>query len=262
MDYLLFDLIAVALPAVLVLRGTASPRRVLAPFGVLAPLALLWTAPWDEHLVRTGVWTYRPGAVLARLGSVPAEEYAFVALQVLLVSAWALRTGSLTPDRSQPTSGPRWRGALLWGSAAVTGLVLLVAGGHLRYLGLLLVWAAPPLALQHLVAGDVLAARRRARLLTALPVALWLATADRFAIAGGIWSITPGSSTGVSLLGLPVEEAVFFLLTCLLVADGALLVADPAVRRRVSLRLPAVRLRGTAPLLPAPGQGYASPRVP
>ncbi len=234
MSYLAFDLLFVALPAVLLLLGR-SWRPLLGPVAVLAPVALLWTAPWDEHLVRTGVWTYAPDAVVARVGSVPAEEYLFVVLEVLLVGAWAVRTGALAPrslPAPSPVAGARARGAVGWLAVAAVGVVLALAGGHLRYLGLLLLWIGPPMALQRAVAGDLLRSRRRARLTVALPCALWLCTADRLALADGIWAITPTSSTGVLLLGLPLEEALFFLLTCVLVTDGLLLAADPRARAR------------------------------
>lgn len=238
MSYLSFDVLAVALPAALLLFRATGVRLLLGPVAALGPLALLWTAPWDDHLVRTGVWAYDPAAVLGRVGAVPVEEYAFVLLEVLLVGAFALRTGTLSPPPTgtPSTAGARHQGARVWVGVAGAGGLLLLAGGHLRYLGLLLVWAAAPLALQHLVAGDVLQARWSARLRTAGPVALWLCVADRLAIAHGTWTISPASSTGVSVLGLPVEEALFFALTCLLVTDGLLLLADPAVRRRVTRR--------------------------
>jgi lycopene cyclase domain-containing protein len=234
MSYLAFDLLLVALPAVLLLLGR-SWRPLLGPVGVLAPVALLWTAPWDEHLVRTGVWTYAPDAVVARIGSVPAEEYGFVVLEVLLVAAWAVRTGALPPPalrEDQLVPGTRPRGAAVWVAVTAVGVVLAIAGGQLRYLGLLLLWIGPPMALQRAVAGDLLRARRRARAVVALPVALWLCAADRLALADGIWAISPTSSTGVLLLGLPLEEALFFLLTCALVTDGLLLAADPQARWR------------------------------
>lgn len=234
MNYALFDLLAVALPAALLLRGVARRRVLLAPAVALSTLALVWTAPWDDHLVRTGVWSYDPAQVIGRIGAIPLEEYAFVVLEVLLVGAWALRTGALPVLSVAPMdTARRRRGALAWTVVAATGLLLLLLGGQLRYLGLLLVWVAPPLALQQLVAGDVLGARRRERLRTVVPVALWLCVADRLALATGIWTIAPGSSTGLTLLGLPIEEALFFALTCLLVTDGLLLAADPVVLRRV-----------------------------
>lgn len=244
MTYWQFDLLVLALPVALLLRGVPRRRVLLGPVAALSAVALLWTAPWDEHLVRTGVWTYAPDRVLARLGSVPVEEYAFVVLEVLLVGAWALRTGTLPVGSADTPADPladpaaRRRGALAWALVALAGLVLLLVGGPVRYLGLLLVWAAPPLALQRLVAGDLLAVRRAARLRTGLPVALWLCVADRFALADGVWAISPASSTGLGVLGLPVEEAAFFALTCLLVTDGLLLAANRDVVRRAAALLP------------------------
>ena len=237
MNYALFDLLAVAVPAALLLRGAGGRRVLVAPTVALSTLALLWTAPWDDHLVRTGVWTYDPSQVVARVGAIPLEEYAFVVLEVLLVGAWALRSGALpVPPVTPRDIAGRRRGALAWAVVAAIGLLLLLLGGQLRYLGLLLVWVAPPLALQRLVAGDVLAARRRVRLRTVVPTALWLCAADRLALAAGVWTIAPGSSTGLALLGLPIEEALFFALTCLLVTDGLLLAADPDVLQRVAQR--------------------------
>ena len=236
MAYWQFDLLAVALPAALLLHGRRVSRVLVLAAGALALLALVWTAPWDEHLVRTGVWTYGTDRVLATIGRVPAEEYAFVVLLVVLVAAWGARTGLLEPVSQDCSTGPgrasRAAGALGWLAVAVTGALLVAAGGQLRYLGLLLVWAAPPLALQHAVAGDLLGGRRPARALLALPVALWLCAADRLALADGVWSIAPASSTGVLLLGLPLEEALFFLLACVLVTDGLLLAVDGRARAR------------------------------
>jgi len=236
MPYWMFDVLALGLPAVLLLRGVRTPRRLWAAMSVLAAVALAWTAPWDDYLVRSGVWSYDPARVLARLGSVPAEEYAFVVLLVVLVAAWGARTGRL-PATPRPAPEvhrhARLRGTAGWLGVAAIGVVLLLAGGQLRYLGLLLVWAAPPLALQRAVAGDLLRARRVDRAVVGVPVVAWLCLADRLALADGIWIISPATSTGVLLLGLPVEEALFFLLTVLLVADGLLLATDDRALARV-----------------------------
>lgn len=231
MDYWVFDLLLLALPAALLLRGLRPPRALLGATAALAVVALLWTGPWDEHLVRTGVWSYGPDRVLATVGSVPAEEYAFVVLLVVLVAAWGVRTGRL-PSLPVVPRGSRTSGALAWLAVALAGAACVAAGGSLRYLGLLLVWVAPPLALQRAVAGDLLRPRLADRALLALPVALWLCAADRLALADGIWSITPTSSTGVLVLGLPLEEGLFFLLTTWLVADGLVLATDGSALTR------------------------------
>ena len=164
MSYLLFDLLFLGLPVALILRRAGRlPIRLVGAAAALAVVALAWTAPWDEHLVRTGVWSYSGGRVLARLGSVPAEEYLFVALQVLLIASWGHLLGRLTWRTTSRPDGvavaPRVRGALCWLAVLALGAALLHAGGQYRSLGLLLAWIAPPLVLQRLVAGDLLRAR-------------------------------------------------------------------------------------------------------
>ena len=228
MTYWQFDLLVLALPIALLLRGRARPpARLLAAVAVLAGVALAWTAPWDEHLVRTGVWSYGSERVLLTVGSVPVEEYAFVVLLVALVAAWGWRTGRLpVAERAEVAPAHRAAGALAWLAVAGAGAALLAGGGTWRYLGLLLVWVAPPLALQRAVAGDLLRERTADRLLVGAPVALWLCVADRLALADGIWAISPLSSTGLAVLGLPLEEALFFLLVTLLVTDGLFLATD------------------------------------
>ena len=91
--------------------------------------------------------------------------------------------------------------------------------------------------LQRAVAGDLLRPRLADRALLALPVALWLCAADRLALADGIWTIAPASSTGVLVLGLPLEEGLFFLLTTWLVADGLVLATDSRALARARLLL-------------------------
>ena len=227
MSYLLFDTLFLGLPVALILRRAGRPpARLVAAAATLGAIALHWTAPWDEHLVRTGVWAYGGARVLARIGSVPVEEYAFVVLMVALVASWGHLLGRFRNTPPPAAALSRITGTAVWLSVLALGVALLVVGGQYRYLGLLLVWLAPPLALQRAVAGDLLRPRTTDRLALALPVGLWLCVADRLALADGIWSISPAHSTGVLLLGLPLEEALFFLATSLLVTDGLLLATD------------------------------------
>lgn len=246
MSYLVFDLLAVALPAALLLFRASGRRAMVIPIALLAGLALVWTAPWDRHLVRTQVWSYDPRQVLGQWLSIPYEEFGFVVLEVVLVAAWSLRTVSWTPSSAPPrrVNPHRVRG---WLAVGALGLLLLAVGGQARYLGLLLAWVAPPFALQHAVAHDVLVFARQGRLLRALPVALWLCCCDRLALHLGIWTIGPASSTGLSLLGLPVEEALFFWLTCLLTADGLFLARHPVVLQRLR-HLPSLVIARAVPV--------------
>ena len=64
----------------------------------------------------------------------------------------------------------------------------------------------------------------RKRLFTAVAVpTLYLWIVDWVAIERGLWTISRDTRTGVDLLGLPVEEAVFFLATNLMVVQGLIL---------------------------------------
>ena len=50
-------------------------------------LAVVYTTPWDNYLVATGVWYYDPQLVSGIvLGWVPIEEYTFFVLQTILTS--------------------------------------------------------------------------------------------------------------------------------------------------------------------------------
>ena len=52
--------------------------------GVVLLLAFAYTTPWDNYLVFREVWGYPPGRVLATIGYVPVEEYAFFLLQPIM----------------------------------------------------------------------------------------------------------------------------------------------------------------------------------
>lgn len=65
---------------------------------------------------------------------------------------------------------------------------------------------------------------RLVALAVAVPtVYLWIA--NRIAIAAGLWELSPSFTTGIAIpvLGLPIEEAVFFLVTNLLVVQRIVL---------------------------------------
>jgi|GEM_PF-3706060 len=52
---------------------------------------------------------------------------------------------------------------------------------------------------------------------------LYLCLADSYAIANGIWSISPKYTLDLKFITLPVEEAVFFFATNIMVVLGLLL---------------------------------------
>ena len=233
---------------------TSSDRVAWWGLAVHVVIALAYTTPWDNFLVANGVWGYPEGRVWFTIGWVPIEEYAFFVLQTILtglVLFAVLRArgrsrqvaGGGSPSASQPNGGLRLRlggAAVLLVAAGVGAVALGTERG--TYLGLILVWALPVVAIQWLFGGDVLVQRWRSVVpAIALPTA-WLWFADRLAIGAEIWWISPELTVGWTPLGLPIEEATFFLITNVMVVFGLSLVLEPASwarwqRIRTSLRV-------------------------
>jgi lycopene cyclase domain-containing protein len=97
MSYLAFLLLFLGVPlvALLLLLRTRLRRQLWRPLALTAAAALLYTAPWDNAIIRNGVWSYAPSRVLGLvIGAVPIEEYAFYLLQVLfvgLLTVWVVQ---------------------------------------------------------------------------------------------------------------------------------------------------------------------------
>lgn len=234
MTYLAFHAVFI-IPVILVLAFATWLRPSLGPrarwsLPVLAVLAFAWTTPWDNYLVARGVWQYGEDRVLGTLGWVPYEEYAFFLLQPFLTGFWFyLVLGWLRPD---PTPDPRGAGRLpvvFWIGVAIAGALLLRVDAT-TYLGLILAWAAPVIAAQWAFAGSVIRRLMPAVLAGVAVPTLYLWIVDRIAIRRGIWHIAERYSTGIAPFGLPVEEAVFFLVTNLLVVYGLVLFLYPPRR--------------------------------
>ncbi|MFB6071335.1 MAG: lycopene cyclase domain-containing protein [Halobacterium sp.] len=213
-------------PAVVALSADRARRRTdvarTVGVGVLLVLALAYTTPWDNYLIARGVWQYGDRAVVARLWRAPVEEYAFVALQTVATALWVQRLAG-TPDPDfRPSRRDAAAGALA-GLAVGAVAVALLARDATFYIGAILAWAAPVLALQWAVGWRYLWARRRRVAVAVAPPALYFAAADTAAIAAGVWTLSPRYTTGIAAFGLPLEEAAFFLATTVFVAQGLLL---------------------------------------
>jgi lycopene cyclase domain-containing protein len=236
-------------------------RRGLVLTGVLVVVAVGYTLPWDRWLIVHAVWSYPAGSVLGTVAQIPVEEYLFMIGQTLMIGMWSLvvvsAAGALSDsgavsdaDAVSDTGAARHtrRRALCgaaWLAAAAAG-VAFAATGRGFYLGAILVWYAPPLALQAAVGADALRRARGTRLAALAPTAL-LWVSDAVAIHEGAWRIGAAHTLGFAVFGLPLEEAVFYLLTNLLVVDSVILLADGRVHARLARRLRRVRPRAAGP---------------
>lgn len=242
MTYLQFH-VAFTLP-VLAALWVFRPRRVPAwwPLVALVVIAFAYTTPWDNYLVAMRVWTYPPDRVFATVGHVPVEEYAFFVIQTVMTGLlfMLVRARYFPATPSPAPRWVRWPATVLFGVLAVTGWVLTVLGGHGLYLGLVLGWACPVLAGMWAFGGEMLWARRRLIGWAVAVPTLYLCVADRIAIALDIWHISDATRTGVEILGLPVEEALFFFVTNLMIVQGFALSEPSPASPIPALRRPAL----------------------
>jgi lycopene cyclase domain-containing protein len=248
MTYFGFLAIFLVLPIIalmLVARRDARLGRTMpvalttwAPWTLVAAhsiIAVLWTTPWDSYLIATRVWWYQPELVTGlTFLYIPIEEYTFFVLQPILTGLWLLFV-----IRHYPVAAPVTLNSLrirrivtaCLGLAWVGFAALLASGWQPgTYLGLLMIWAIPPMMIQSAFGADILWRHRRIALMTIIPMTAYLAAADKLAITNGIWTINPAQSLqaiGINLLGrLPLEELLFFLLTNMLVTLGITLVTS------------------------------------
>lgn len=243
----LLPVVAMLLAAATVTR-TRAIRSTVWPVGrpgywtgvaIVTLVAVIYTTPWDNYLIARGVWGYGDGRTIAHLGFAPVGEYAFFVIQPILTALWlgqlTLRPGWLEPaglgkiadwgrvlEVGRLGLGLRLIGVVAAVSIGVFG-GLALATPDTFYLGAILVWAAPVLFVQWIVGLPQLLYQRRTVALGVAVPTLYLWIIDRVALATGIWYISPTYTTGIELFGLPIEEALFFLVTNLFVVQGLVL---------------------------------------
>jgi phytoene synthase len=216
--HVLFTLPALAL-VIFLARQTArdiSPtyfKKACTVAGVLCVVATVWTTPWDNYLVKVGVWDYpEVGHVLGVIGYVPLEEYAFFSIQTFFVCMVWVWQGQCKIIPHFRKVGP-YRAMGLAGLAALFAASLwMLTMDRSFYLGMIIAWSTPVLAIQWAFGADALMAQRSAWMPPLFYAWLYLCLVDRWAIKNGCWNISFKSSLP-RVDWLPVEEAYFFLAT-------------------------------------------------
>lgn len=192
----------------------------LQAIALLCLLAFAYTTPWDNYLVANGIWSYGEDRVLGVIGYVPYEEYAFFFLQTIMTGHWAhfvsRRTGFKTASIGNKGRLP----AVMAFIALETMALSFLWFESTQYLGLITSWSLPVIFIQFFFGQEALAANKRYLLAAIAPPTLYLWAADLFAIKDGIWNISGDTTIGLNLFGLPVEEALFFLVTNIMVVQG------------------------------------------
>jgi lycopene cyclase domain-containing protein len=227
LNYLTFHLVF-TLPLFAVLAAVYLRKRLYAddpsPWGtvVVGFIALVYTTPWDGYMISSDVWRYGDGRVSFVLWEIPLGEYLFFIIQPPIVGIWLYLV--LERVKTRPSGGWTPRYVL-----AAAGLCVTAVGGwwaqgtETFYIGMILVWAGPVLVLQWAYGGHYVLRNARVVAAGVVPPTVYFASVDRFAIEDGIWIISDELTTGLSVLGLPVEEGAFFFVTSLLVVQGVML---------------------------------------
>ena len=203
-------------------------------------LAVVYTTPWDNYLVATGVWYYNPKLVTGVVfGYVPLEEYTFFVLETLMIGLWwwtLAKWKVLTPKIPfRPNKALRtWTLGLLAVLWAVSLFVLLSGWQPGTYLAITLTWALPAIAPQLAFGADILWHHRRLLGTVILTGAGYLSAMDAIAIGSGTWTIDPAQSTGIFIGNLPIEEAVFFVITVVLISFGITLLSAKVSQTRLA----------------------------
>jgi lycopene cyclase domain-containing protein len=211
-------------------------RVVWIAIGLHVLLAVVYTTPWDNYLVATGVWYYNPKLISGLiLGWVPIEEYTFFVLETILTGLWwwFVARRLMSPGEFRPRRNIRIFLPAILGMVWLGSVYLLISGWKPGiYFSLILVWALPAIALQLAFGADILWHFRKLVALATLPVFLYISAVDSLAISSGTWTIHSAQSMRIFIGTLPIEEALFFLTTVMLICLGLTLTLAQASQAR------------------------------
>ena len=223
--------------------GFQNGRAVWLAIGIHILLAVVYTTPWDNYLVATGVWFYNPVLVTGIVfGYVPVEEYTFFVLETILSGLWwqflASRI-SEPKENFQPSKTARIisSGVLFFVWIIFTALFF-SDNQPITYLSITLFWALPAILPQLMYGADILWHHRKLVSWSILVPGIYLSLMDIFALKDTTWSISPEQTTGILFFGvLPLEEIVFFFITNILITFGMTLL----LAKESPLRLAAIK---------------------
>ncbi|OJJ65921.1 hypothetical protein ASPBRDRAFT_667091 [Aspergillus brasiliensis CBS 101740] len=194
---------------------------------ILITIAILATIPWDSCLIRTTIWTYPPDAVVGpKIFDIPIEEVFFFAIQTYTTSVvYCIFTKPLVRPmylRSHwEKYGTRNGVAIVIMAFMGGGIACLPLGRRTTYLGLILVWVCPVLLFQWILSYPFLVTipwRPTIASICLPTIYFWIA--DSRALGAGIWRIENGTKLDYQIGGLDLEEALFFLVTNMMVVVG------------------------------------------
>jgi lycopene beta-cyclase len=204
---------------------------VLWAAGLVLLAVMIFTTPWDNYAVAQGIWGFPRQRFSGKIGYLPVEEYLFFIIESLQVMWFAYWLMQVFPDTPSFVATPLFEDkekwiqlglvAVLWLRVGWWGRKKVDARSRFHYAWHLLFWFVPLLMFQWVIAWEVLWPRVGVLATATLAIGSYLSVADYIAIDKGIWHFDQRQITGFKLGGkMPWEEAAFFYLTALLVAQS------------------------------------------
>ncbi len=227
------------------IKGFRNGRAVWIAIAIHIALAVIYTTPWDNYLVATGVWYYNPDLVTGKvIGYVPIEEYTFFVLETILSGLWwwFLARHLSPPKKSHNSSQTRdlctclpVYSSFLW---LIFTYLFFFGAAKWTYLSIILFWALPAILPQLLFGADILWHYRKLVFWGIFVPGLYLSLMDIVALTDTTWSISKTQTTGILFFGiLPLEEVLFFFITNVLIINGmTLLLANVSQERFATIK--------------------------
>lgn len=218
-----------------------ATQKVPLIIGVHVLLALVYTTPWDNYLVATGVWSYNPALVTGlTLGYVPIEEYTFFVVETILSGLWwwFLARRLTLPSASSFRRAPRLVSffsfllSILW---LFFTWQFFLGSDAWNYLGIIFFWALPAILPQFIFGADILWHYRKLVFWAIFVPGLYLSLTDIIALSETTWQISKNQTLGINFFGLlPLEEVAFFFITNVLIGFGLTLMLSDLGWQRFS----------------------------
>lgn len=208
-----------------------STRGDVRKYVFLVSIAVLYTTPWDNYIIYRKAWQYCSTCVMGTIGLVPVEEYVFFVTQTLLTCfIHSLLTRCLTGLPAVAVRRhkrfPVVTTALVALSLSIGALQTINSWNNIKsfYMRAILLWTTPVLIFLFTISGFMSRFLHHRILVTLTSIAiptLYLCIVDTVALRSGTWHINEKSSLELFVWrGLPLEEAVFFLVTNTMVVLG------------------------------------------
>ena len=179
-------------------------------------IAVLYTVPWDNYLIKNGIWYYDEKLITGTIFLIPIGEYLFILLQTTLI---CLIISPATFRYNKNTCFKYSSKGLYIGLLFILIGVILILFTKSFYLSLILLWASVPFTVQLSVGFNVLKDNIWVISKYCFLFTFYFSIIDSYAL-GNIWFIAERTSLGINIGNIPIEEIIFFCCTSLFVLNG------------------------------------------